>query len=244
MKLEIADLTKSFGRQTVLDRIRLTVDGQPSVALLGPSGGGKSTLLRLIAGLEKPDSGSISLNESLVPFGDEKALRAHRASVGVVFQAFNLFPHLDATQNIALPLCAVHKFSARDARERALELLTKFQLADHAHKKPGALSGGQKQRVAIARALAARPKVLLLDEPTSALDPEMTLEVLETIEALRAEGTHFVIVTHEIGFARRVADSVAILSAGQIAEAGPAAQVLQTPASAVTRSFLGRVLKF
>ncbi len=244
MKLEIVGLEKSFGPQRVLQGVDLKLDGPPSLALIGPSGGGKSTLLRLIAGLERPDAGAIALNGVSVPFGNERALRSHRASVGVVFQAFNLFPHLSALENIALPLRIVHRKPDAEARDAAFSLLEKFRLLEHAHKRPGALSGGQKQRVAIARALAAKPAVLLLDEPTSALDPEMTVEVLETIESLLDGGVHFVIVTHEIGFARRVAQHVALLADGCIVEHGSPGQVLDAPTTDAARGFLARVLKF
>src|SRR5205085_2568445 len=149
-------------------------------ALIGPSGGGKSTLLRIIAGLETPNSGNVSLNGHRIEFA-EPALREHRLHLGVVFQAFNLFPHLTALANIALPLEKVHGLRAAEAEHIARESLTRFALADHAHKKPAELSGGQKQRVAIARAIAIKPRLLLFDEPTSALDPEMTAEVLAVI---------------------------------------------------------------
>ncbi len=244
MKLEIVGLEKSFGQHRVLHGVQLELNGPRSLALIGPSGGGKSTLLRLIAGLEQPSAGTIALNGKSIPFGKEDALRVHRTSVGVVFQAFNLFPHLSALENIALPLRVVHRVQATEARDAALSLLEKFRLLEHAQKRPCALSGGQKQRVAIARALAAKPSVLLLDEPTSALDPEMTVEVLETIESLLLEGVHFVIVTHEIGFARRVAQHVALLANGCIIEHGPPDEVLHAPRSSVARGFLARVLKF
>jgi polar amino acid transport system ATP-binding protein len=244
MKLDVRDIRKSFGQHEVLRGIDLTLDGPASLALIGPSGGGKSTFLRLIAGLDHPTAGTIALNDARVPFEDDRKLREHRMSVGVVFQSFNLFPHLTASENVALPLRVVHGRTPDAALDVANALLEKLKLAGHGHKRPGALSGGQKQRVAIARALAAKPKVLLLDEPTSALDPEMTIEVLETIEALRDEGTHFVIVTHEIGFARRVAQHVALLAEGQIVEHGAAEAVLDAPSSAIGRAFLQRVLKF
>ncbi len=244
MKLEVSQLTKRFGTQTVLHGIDLALVDAGAVALIGPSGGGKSTLLRIVAGLEYPDEGRVRLDDEEVPFADETALRAHRKRLGVVFQAFNLFPHLDALQNIALPLHVVHKLDRGAAMTRAEELLLRFRLQDHGHKKPAALSGGQKQRVAIARAVAARPRVLLLDEPTSALDPEMTVEVLEMIEELRADGAQFLIVTHELGFARRVADRVVLLAEGRIAAAGIPEEVLDHPPNEAARAFLGRVLRF
>ena len=168
----------------------------------------------------------------------------HRRSIGTVFQAFNLFPHLTAFQNITLPLEKVHGRSREEARELAEGTLRRFQLLDHAHKRPAELSGGQRQRVAIARAIAIKPQVVLLDEPTSALDPEMTAEVLELIEELKQEGRDLLLGTHEMGFALRLADRVALLSEGRIAELGPPEQVFGASQSEITRSFLRRVLKY
>jgi polar amino acid transport system ATP-binding protein len=174
---------------------------------------------------------------------DETALRAHRLQLGVVFQAYNLFPHLTALANITLPLEKVHGLTPGDAAHRAWETLERFGLATHAQKKPAALSGGQKQRVAIARAIAIKPRWLLFDEPTSALDPEMTAEVLEVIEELKKEGRDFLLVSHEMGFARHVADHVAFLADGRIIEHGPAEQVFGQPATRECREFLGRILR-
>ena len=221
MKLNLQDVVKQFGTHTVIDRISLDLDDIHCLALIGPSGGGKSTLLRIIAGLEYPNSGSVALNGKPIEYHDEALLR-HRRSIGTVFQAFNLFPHLTAFRNITLPLEKVHGRSREEALDLAEGTLRRFQLLDHSHKKPAELSGGQRQRVAIARAIAIKPQVVLLDEPTSALDPEMTAEVLELIEELKQEGRDLVLVTHEMGFARRLADRVALLSEGRIAEIGPA----------------------
>ena len=179
----------------------LVLEETHSLVLVGPSGGGKTTLLRILAGLEIPDSGNVELNGDSIQF-HEPALLRYRRTVGVVFQAFNLFPHLTALENIVLPLEKVHSHSPAQAHDIALQLLRRFQLDAHANKKPAALSGGQRQRVAIARAVAIKPRVVLFDEPTSALDPEMTAEVLEMIEQLREEGTDLILVTHEMGFAR------------------------------------------
>jgi len=239
MKLELLGLEKKFGPQTVLDRITLTVESCHSLVLIGPSGSGKSTLLRLLAGLETPDAGSIILDGQPIRF-DEAALLRHRRSVGTVFQSFNLFPHLTALHNITLPLEKVHGHSRSDAEATARAILDRFQLGTHAHKKPAQLSGGQRQRVAIARAVAIKPRLLLFDEPTSALDPEMTAEVLEMIEELRAEGRDFILVTHQMSFARRVADQVALLAEGRIVESGPGAVVLDAPQSEWGRRFLSR----
>jgi polar amino acid transport system ATP-binding protein len=194
--------------------------------LIGPSGGGKSTLLRILGGLEHPDSGEVELDGERVVFTEEALLR-HRRTVGTVFQAFNLFPHLTALQNITLPLEKVHGRTPAQAQETARQLLARFRLEAHAGKRPADLSGGQRQRVAIARALSSKPRLLLFDEPTSALDPEMTSEVLDTILELREEGLDFILVTHEMGFARRVADQVAFLADGRIVEAGPSGPILQ-----------------
>ena len=243
MRLRATDLCKSFGRQIVLRNVNLDLDEVRSLALIGPSGGGKSTLLRIIAGLEKPDSGTLSLNDREIIYR-ETELMAHRRTVGTVFQAYNLFPHLTALQNITLPLEKVHQYKAADARQVAEDILERFGLSEHGQKSPAQLSGGQRQRVAIARAISIKPKLLLFDEPTSALDPEMTAEVLEVIEELREEGRDLVLVTHQMGFAHRVADQIALLSGGQIIECGPPEEVLDNPRSEITRQFLAKILKY
>ncbi len=243
MNLRLENISKSFGGQRVLEGIDARFEGVRSLVLIGPSGGGKSTLLRIVAGLERADSGHVELNGERVP-EEERALRRYRRGVGVVFQGFNLFPHLSALENLTLPLEKAHSQTPEAARENALAVLRRFRLEAHAAKRPGQLSGGQKQRVAIARAIAIRPKLLLLDEPTSALDPEMTAEVLEAIEELRAEGSDFLLVTHQMGFARRVADRVAFLAEGRLLESGPAESLFAAPRSAACREFLSRVLKY
>jgi polar amino acid transport system ATP-binding protein len=243
MKLEINRLNKAFGAQKVLSNISLHLEKVHTLALIGPSGGGKSTLLRLIAGLEIPDDGTIALNGEQIIF-EEARLRLHRRSVGTVFQAYNLFPHLSALENITLPLEKVHAMAASEARQSAEQILDRFQLLAHAHKPPVQLSGGQRQRVAIARAISIRPKLLLFDEPTSALDPEMTAEVLEVIEELRNEGRDFVLVTHQMGFAHRIADQIALLTDGEIKEVGSPDQVLDHPQSEATQRFLAKVMKY
>jgi polar amino acid transport system ATP-binding protein len=243
MRLKVENVSKSFSSQTVLRRVNLGLEKVHTLALIGPSGGGKSTLLRIIAGLEKPDEGRIFLDQKEIIYR-EKELMEHRRSIGTVFQAYNLFPHLTALQNITLPLEKVHHYVPAEARQLATEILERFQLAEHSHKPPAQLSGGQRQRVAIARAVSIKPKLLLFDEPTSALDPEMTAEVLQLIEELRQEGRDIMIVTHEMGFAHRIADQIALLSGGQIAELGPPSQVLEEPRSEVTRQFLARILKY
>ncbi len=243
MNLHLEQIVKSFDGRRVLEEVSARFEQVRSLVFIGPSGGGKSTLLRIIAGLETADSGHVSLDGERVP-QEEPALRRYRRSVGVVFQAFNLFPHLSALENLTLPLEKAHGQTREEARSTALAALRRFRLEAHADKRPGQLSGGQKQRVAIARAIAIKPKLLLFDEPTSALDPEMTAEVLEVIEELRAEGSDFILVTHQMGFARRVADRVAFLAEGRLLESGPAEELFESPRSAACREFLSRVLKY
>ncbi len=245
MQLKVAGVTKTFGRQRVLDGISLAFDEVQTLVLIGPSGGGKSTFLRILAGLEYPDNnGSEVVIDGEPVIYREDALAKHRRSVGTVFQAYNLFPHYTALENVTLPLEKVHGMSRTDARDTAMQTLTRFRLAEHAGKRPAELSGGQRQRVAIARAIAIKPKLLFFDEPTSALDPEMTGGVLEIIEELRDEGRDFVLVTHEMSFARRVADQVALLAEGRIVEFGPSAQVFDAPREEVSRAFFAKVLKY
>ena len=245
MQLLVEGVSKTFGNHRVLDGVDLRFDAVQTLVLIGPSGGGKSTLLRILAGLEYPDPAGFRVQIDGEPIVyREDALARHRRTVGTVFQAYNLFPHLSALQNVTLPLEKVHRLPPAEARETALATLRRFRLADHAHKRPAELSGGQRQRVAIARAIAIKPRLLFFDEPTSALDPEMTGGVLEVIEELRDEGRDFVLVTHEMGFARRVADQVALLADGRIVEAGPAAQVFDAPAHEVSRNFFARVLRY
>ena len=204
---------RSSALTTVLDGLSFTTGDIQSLVLVGPSGGGKSTLLRILAGLDVPVAGTVAFDGAILPTDDAGLLR-YRRTVGTVFQAYNLFPHLTAMQNLLLPLVHVHGLTDTAARERIREPLARFGLAAHAHKRPAELSGGQKQRVAILRALVVQPRRLFLDEPTSALDPEMTAEVLEMIGELKAAGTQFVLVTHEMGFARRVADEIAFIAGG------------------------------
>ncbi len=243
MNLYLDQIDKSFGTRRVLEGISARFEGVRSLVLIGPSGGGKSTLLRIIAGLEKPEAGRVTLNGEALP-ADEPGLRRYRSTIGVVFQAFNLFPHLSALENLTLPLEKVHGQSPGQARETAMATLARFGLETHAAQRPGQLSGGQKQRVAIARAIAIKPRLLLFDEPTSALDPEMTAEVLDAIEELKAGGSDFVLVTHQMGFARRVADRVALLAQGRLLESGPPAELFGNPQTAACREFLSRVLRY
>jgi polar amino acid transport system ATP-binding protein len=229
MNLAIRGLVQRFTDQrsgaqaTVLDGLDLVTGDIQALVLVGPSGGGKSTLLRILAGLDVPIAGTVAFDGEPLP-RDEAGLRGYRRTVGTVFQAYNLFPHLTAMQNLLLPLVQVHGLTEAAARDRVREPLERFGLAAHAHKRPAELSGGQKQRVAILRALVVRPRRLFLDEPTSALDPEMTGEVLDMIGELKQAGTQFVLVTHEMGFARRVADEIAFIADGECPALEPPAE--------------------
>jgi polar amino acid transport system ATP-binding protein len=243
MRLRLHQLSKSFNGHLVLDALSLSLETVHTLVLIGPSGGGKSTLLRIIAGLEFPDAGDVVINDERVVF-DEKFLLQHRRTIGTVFQAFNLFPHLTALENITLGLEKVHGHPPAEAHAIARQLLQRFRLESHAAKRPAELSGGQRQRVAIARAISIKPRLLLFDEPTSALDPEMAAEVLDMIQELREEGRDFILVTHEMGFARKIADQVALIAEGRVVEAGPVAQMFEHPTSIHSRDFLAKVLKY
>ncbi|WP_328456585.1 amino acid ABC transporter ATP-binding protein [Streptomyces sp. NBC_00386] len=249
--VEVHDVHKWYGAQRVLDGVELTVRPGEVTVVLGPSGSGKSTLLRVINHLEKPEIGHVSLNGELIGVrrhGDrlkelsERAILAQRSRIGFVFQNFNLFPHLTVLDNVAAAPVATGRLSRAGARDLARDLLARVGLADKAAAYPRQLSGGQQQRVAIARALALRPGVILFDEPTSALDPELVGEVLAVIKDLAHSGTTLVIVTHEIGFAREIADRVVFMDGGRIVEQGPPEQVLDHPREARTREFLSKVL--
>ncbi|GAB2706794.1 amino acid ABC transporter ATP-binding protein [Kitasatospora kifunensis] len=249
--VEVRGVHKSFGTLEVLRGVDLSVPAGSVTVILGPSGSGKSTLLRSINHLEKLDRGVVSIDGELIGYrrvGDrlhelrEREVLRQRTRIGYVFQNFNLFPHLTVLENITeAPISALGRPKAQ-ARESALELLARVGLADKAQAYPRQLSGGQQQRVAIARALALEPKVLLFDEPTSALDPELVGEVLEVIKGLAGSGTTMIVVTHEIGFAREVADTVVFMDGGVVVEQGSAAQVLDAPQHARTRAFLAKVL--
>lgn len=239
--LEVRHLRKTYGERVVLDDVSLEVSAGDVVCLIGSSGSGKSTLLRCLDLLEAVDDGTIHLDgvEITDPEVDEKAVRRR---VGMVFQAYNLFPHLTVLENCTLAPRRAHGVRRRAARERALELLDRFGLAEHAHQHPDRLSGGQQQRAAVVRALCTKPDLLLLDEITAALDPELTGEVLDIVRDLAAGGTTMVLATHEMSFAREVATTVCFLEGGRILEQGPPAQMFSDPTHERTRSFLKRVL--
>lgn len=243
MEISIKNLTKSFGKQVVLNNLNLELSDIHSLAIIGPSGGGKSTLLRILAGLEVPQEGDITINSQKLHF-DYKHLQSYRKEIGVVFQAFNLFPHLTALRNITLPLEKVHGISPEEAENRASELLDKFQLGEHKHKRPHQLSGGQQQRVAIVRAIALQAKFMLLDEPTSALDPILTSEVLDSITEIKREKKDLIIVTHEMGFARNVADHLIFVDNGIIVEQGDPKELFENPKTPELKEFLGKTLKY
>ncbi len=244
MRLHIDSLTQTYGAQRALDALSLSIANDiRCLALIGPSGGGKSTLLRHLGGLEVPASGSISVNAVPLP-RDEPSLRAVRRKNGFLFQSYNLFPHLTALENITLPLIEVHGHTRDAARDLAETQLRRFELHAHAHKHPVQLSGGQQQRVALIRAIVAKPELLFLDEPTAALDPEMTVEVLELIRELIRAGQEVVLCTHEMGFARAVADRVAFIATGKVLESAPPAEIFESPKNETVRRFLSRVLEF
>ncbi|MEH6940081.1 amino acid ABC transporter ATP-binding protein, partial [Bacillus sp. JJ664] len=234
-------LKKSFGALEVLKDISITIKHKEVVVVIGPSGSGKSTFLRCLNMLETITDGSVLIEG--VDITDKKTNINHiRTEVGMVFQHFNLFPHLTVLENIMLAPTKVRHSSKEAAKEKALELLKKVGLADKASNYPDSLSGGQKQRVAIARALAMEPKIMLFDEPTSALDPEMVGEVLEVMKQLAKEGMTMVIVTHEMGFAREVGDRVIFMDQGYIVEENEPVQIFDFPKHERTKSFLSKVL--
>lgn len=238
--IELKDVRKSFGKNEVLKGINLQIDKGEVVVIIGPSGSGKSTVLRTMNYLEEPTSGHVIVDG--MDLSDKNKLNAVRTEVGMVFQNFNLFPHMIVLDNLTLAPVNVRKTDKKEAQDIAIKLLERVGLADKAQMYPDSLSGGQKQRVAIARALAMKPKVMLFDEPTSALDPEMVREVLDVMKSLADEGMTMVIVTHEMGFAKEVADRVLFVDGGQILEDGTPAQVFDAPSSDRTKLFLSKIL--
>ncbi len=251
-QVDITNVRKSFGATEVLKGVSLSVRPGGVAVIVGPSGSGKSTLLRTINHLEKVDGGYITIDGELVGYevrGNklhelrEKDILKQRTNIGMVFQSFNLFPHLTALENVIEAPIVAQKRSKAEARKRGLELLDRVGLKDRADAYPRQLSGGQQQRVAIARALALDPKILLFDEPTSALDPELVNEVLDVIRELAKSGTTLIIVTHEMGFARDVADTVVFMDDGLIIESGSPQDIFANPREERTRSFFSKVIE-
>lgn len=242
--IRIQQLVKRHGDREILRGIQLDIQPGHTVALIGPSGGGKTTLLRCLNGLEAFDGGSVAVGENTLHSGNRRPLEIARIrqTVGMIFQDFQLFPHLSVLENVTAAPIWVQGENSQAARERALQLLERVKLADFSNRRPSQLSGGQKQRVAIARALALRPRGLLCDEITSALDPETKHEVLGVLEDLKRDGLTVVMVTHEIGFARRAADRVVLLADGTVAEEGTAGDVIDSPKTERASRFLARVL--
>jgi polar amino acid transport system ATP-binding protein len=247
----VNDVSKRYGQVQVLQDICLEVKQGSVVCIIGPSGAGKSTLLRCMNHLERPDAGYVLVGGQLVGYkrvganlhelGD-KELRVARARIGMVFQHFNLFPHMSAIENVMLAPRTVRAIKEKDARNRALELLERVGLGAKTNRYPKDLSGGEQQRVAIARALAMNPEVMLFDEPTSALDPELVGEVLAVMRSLAEEGMTMIVVTHEMGFAREVADEIVFMADGRIVEQGAPNEILRAPKHVRTQTFLARVL--
>ena len=239
--INIRNLYKSFGSHQVLNGINLTVDEKEVVVIVGASGSGKSTLLRCINFLELYDQGEIQLiGQRVIP--EQKNLNHIRQEVGMVFQHFNLFPHMNVLENIMEAPVHVRKMDKEQAREKGIRLLEKVGLQDKATAYPDVLSGGQKQRVAIARALAMEPRIMLFDEPTSALDPELVGEVLQVMKSLANEGMTMIVVTHEMGFAREVADRVVFMGEGEILEVGKPNEFFKQPKHPLTKQFLNSIL--
>ena len=238
---EIKDLQKKFGSLTVFDGLNETIYKGDVVVIIGPSGGGKSTFIRCLNLLEQPTAGKIYFEgEDITAKGFD--VNKHRQKVGMVFQQFNLFNNLTVLENITISLTKVKKQSEEESKEKALKLLKRVGLEDKANAYPSQLSGGQKQRIAIVRALAMEPDVLLFDEPTSALDPEMVGEVLQVISDLARDGITMVVVTHEMGFARKVGTRVLFMDGGQIAEQGTPEEIFEYPQNARTKEFLSKVI--
>jgi len=236
----IKDLHKSYGSNQILKGLNLHVKKSEVVVIIGPSGSGKSTLLRCVNFLETPTSGTITINGEAVTC--ETNINKIRAEVGMVFQRFNLFPHMTVLDNITVAPISVRKKSKKEAEEKAMELLTRVGLADKARSYPARLSGGQQQRVAIARALAMEPQVMLFDEPTSALDPEMVNEVLDVMKDLAHSGMTMMCVTHEMGFAKQVADRVLFVDQGKILEDANPSEIFSNPKHERTKEFLAKII--
>jgi polar amino acid transport system ATP-binding protein len=249
--VEALDIHKSFGSHEVLKGISLEVKRGEVTCLVGPSGSGKSTFLRCINHLEKINAGRISVDGSIIGYREHRGklyelkpseAAAQRVGIGMVFQRFNLFPHLTALENVISGMVKVQKVDRSEAQQQGKDLMERVGLSDKLNHYPSHLSGGQQQRVAIARSLAMKPKLMLFDEPTSALDPELVGEVLDVMKGLAQSGMTMIVVTHEMGFAREVADSIVFMDGGIVIESGDPAEVLSNPTHERTRSFLSKVI--
>lgn len=237
MELKLENVTRYYDEKLILDHIDAHIQNKEAIAIIGASGAGKSTLLRLLSKIEEPDHGTIHVNQKNLKTVD---INEYYKSIGFVFQAHTLFPHLTVLRNITIVLEQVHKVDKHEANQRALRLLEHFDLQEHIHKIPSQLSGGQSQRVSIVRSLAINPDVLFLDEPTSALDPVLTQEVLKTILKLREEHMNFVIVTHEIMFAKKASDYIIFMKDGKIIEMGDVS-ILENPETEELKDYLSNV---
>lgn len=243
MKIKFEALSKNFEDNKEVLRSMDFDDDVHTLAIIGPSGGGKSTLLRILGGLIPASDGQLWVDDEEISQNESKLFQ-YRKQIGFVFQQGGLFHHMSALDNIVVPLIQVHAYSPEAAHKRANALLERFGLLADAHKKPSALSGGQQQRIAIARAIACKPKILLLDEPTSALDPEYTTEVLDIVNELKEEGMNFIIVTHEMGFARHACDKIAFLCEGTLMEYGLSEDLFTHPKSEQLQKFLSKLLEW
>jgi general L-amino acid transport system ATP-binding protein len=237
--ISLKDVNKSYGPLHVLKDVSLSVKSGEKIVICGPSGSGKSTLIRCINGLERHQEGQIMVEGVEL---SERTLRHIRREVGMVFQSFNLFPHLTILENCALAPMESRKLSRKEAEARSMEYLSRVRISEQANKYPAQLSGGQQQRAAIARALCMQPRIMLFDEPTSALDPEMISEVLDTMTELASSGMTMIVVTHEMGFAEKIADRVVFMDGGRIAEEGPPQQIFKQPKTERLALFLTRIL--
>lgn len=239
--VQLESVSKHFGSFQALRNISLSVRPGEKVVICGPSGSGKSTMIRCVNRLERHESGSITV-DGLELTDDARSLQAIRCEVGMVFQSFNLFPHLSVIDNLTLGPMRVRNMSRKEAEELAMHFLQRVRIPEQAHKYPAQLSGGQQQRVAIARSLCMKPKLMLFDEPTSALDPEMINEVLDVMETLARDGMTMMVVTHEMGFAKRVADTMVFMDKGEIVETAPPAKFFSDPNTERCQQFLKQIL--
>ena len=242
-QLVLDRISAGYGRAPVLVEIDLAVEKGEIVCLIGPSGSGKSTLLRLLVGLLRPSAGAVSLDGERIDYADRRRLRRARDRFAIVFQQYNLFQNMTALRNVAIAPTVVRRRPAAEVEAEARALLAKVGLADKVDSYPDHLSGGQQQRVAIARALALKPDILLLDEVTAALDPELVSEVLDAIRALAESGITMLIVSHEMGFVREIADRVVFMDAGRVVETGPPARIFDSPETTRARDFTAKILR-